>query len=94
MEIPLQPVPATLSARQTTLNLTSTLQNLEQDIGPDVIDRIVAYPNVGPGKSANAIRTSKYTFLTFLPLNLFGQFKRFYNVSACRFAHEKSCTFC
>ncbi|KCV68961.1 hypothetical protein H696_04380 [Fonticula alba] len=29
---------------------------------------------------SNYIRTTKYTFLTFLPLNLFSQFKRYYNL--------------
>ena len=31
-------------------------------------------------KATNAIRTTKYTIISFLPLNLMSQFRRFYNL--------------
>jgi len=82
--VPLQTLDAPTRLGGGTLsNLSATLQNMEQEIGPDIIERVVEYPiagTAGKGKNQNAIKTYKYTILTFLPLNLFGQFKRFYNV--------------
>ncbi|KAJ3338214.1 hypothetical protein HDU93_009874 [Gonapodya sp. JEL0774] len=41
----------------------------------------VRYPRTGkPVKDKNYIKTTKYTFLTFVPLNLIGQFRRIYNL--------------
>ena len=36
--------------------------------------------NIRTIKKANYVRTTKYTLFTFLPLNLFSQFQRFYNL--------------
>ncbi|KAJ3219341.1 hypothetical protein HDU67_001560 [Dinochytrium kinnereticum] len=38
------------------------------------------YPASSFRKGSNYIRTTKYTLLTFLPLNLYFQFRRFYNL--------------
>ncbi|KAJ3116115.1 hypothetical protein HDU96_010409 [Phlyctochytrium bullatum] len=38
------------------------------------------YPPSSYRKGANYIRTTKYTVLTFIPLNLYFQFRRFYNL--------------
>jgi hypothetical protein len=48
--------------------------------GPYVIDFNPAVVPEKPDHRSNYIRTTKYTILTFLPLNLFQQFRRFYNL--------------
>jgi len=40
----------------------------------------VQFPSLKPSKHRNYIRTTKYTLFTFLPLNLYFQFKRLYNI--------------
>jgi hypothetical protein len=47
------------------------------DAGEYVLRANDAAFNAARGYPSNFIRTAKYTLLTFLPLNLFEQFRRF-----------------
>ncbi|KAJ3111227.1 hypothetical protein HDU96_005884 [Phlyctochytrium bullatum] len=71
------------SGTMTQKPRTTTVE-VEESSGPvgneNPWEAIFPYPASSYRKGANYIRTTKYTLLTFIPLNLYFQFRRFYNL--------------
>ncbi|KAI9009039.1 hypothetical protein DFJ74DRAFT_711330 [Hyaloraphidium curvatum] len=75
---PLPPPPAPLAQTKTVASLESMAQTIVEPVEDP--DREVVFPSTRFVKNANYIKTTKYTILTFLPLNLWSQFHRLYNL--------------